>query len=156
MWFAKRSLVWVRRRCSFWLFYSSLKYRLARSVGRCILEQRHAPRCVASFTSALLGGQVGALILCHTRELAYQICHEFERFSAYLPDVNVKVCCAAPHGPRQESLRGVPIYLCPSLQVFFGGMPVKQHKELLKNDPPNIVVGTPGRVLDLVREIQGY
>mmetsp|Transcript_4223 Transcript_4223/g.15158 ORF Transcript_4223/g.15158 Transcript_4223/m.15158 type:complete len:361 (+) Transcript_4223:1060-2142(+) len=96
-------------------------------------------------------GQVGALILCHTRELAYQICHEFERFSAYLPDVNVKVCCAAPHGPRQESLRGVPIYLCPSLQVFFGGMPVKQHKELLKNDPPNIVVGTPGRVLDLAK-----
>jgi len=70
-------------------------------------------------------GQVGALILCHTRELAYQICHEFERFSAYLPDVNVK--------------------------VFFGGMPVKQHKELLKNDPPNIVVGTPGRILDLAK-----
>jgi ATP-dependent RNA helicase UAP56/SUB2 len=34
---------------------------------------------------------VGALILCHTRELAYQICHEFERFSAYLPNVHVMV-----------------------------------------------------------------
>ncbi|KAG8051668.1 hypothetical protein GUJ93_ZPchr0001g29801 [Zizania palustris] len=33
-----------------------------------------------------VAGQVGALVLCHTRELAYQICHEFERFSKYLPE----------------------------------------------------------------------
>jgi hypothetical protein len=25
-------------------------------------------------------GQVQSLVLCHTRELAYQICHEFDRF----------------------------------------------------------------------------
>ena len=30
-------------------------------------------------------GEVGAIVICHTRELAYQICHEFERFSVYLP-----------------------------------------------------------------------
>ena len=34
---------------------------------------------------------VGCLVLCHTRELAYQICNEFERFSRYLPDIKTKV-----------------------------------------------------------------
>merc|ERR1719198_2654465 len=29
-------------------------------------------------------GCVGAVVLCHTRELAYQISNEFERFSRYL------------------------------------------------------------------------
>jgi len=69
---------------------------------------------------------VGALVLCHTRELAYQICNEFERFSRYLPDVKTK--------------------------VFFGGVPVTEHKRILKSECPHIIVGTPGRVLLLVRE----
>ena len=38
-----------------------------------------------------VAGEVGAVILCHTRELAYQISHEFERFSAYLSNVNIAV-----------------------------------------------------------------
>ncbi|WMV34672.1 hypothetical protein MTR67_028057 [Solanum verrucosum] len=71
-------------------------------------------------------GQVAALVLCHTRELAYQICHEFERFSTYLPDIKVA--------------------------VFYGGVNIKLHKELLKNECPHVVVGTPGRVLALARE----
>merc|ERR1712070_63271 len=69
---------------------------------------------------------VGAIVLCHTRELAYQISNEFERFSRYLPDVKCK--------------------------VFYGGVPVPEHKRILNNEPPHIVVGTPGRVLQLVRE----
>ena len=32
---------------------------------------------------------------------------------------------------------------------FFGGLPIEQNKKLLKEDPPHIVVGTPGRVLAL-------
>jgi ATP-dependent RNA helicase UAP56/SUB2 len=36
--------------------------------------------------------------------------------------------------------------------VFFGGVPVAQHKELLKSDPPHVAIGTPGRVLDLVNQ----
>ena len=36
-------------------------------------------------------GEVGAIVICHTRELAYQICHEFERFSVYLPGKKDKV-----------------------------------------------------------------
>jgi len=71
-------------------------------------------------------GQVDTLVLCHTRELAYQICQEYLRFSKYLPDVKVK--------------------------VFFGGIPVAQHRLLLETETPNIVVGTPGRILQLMNE----
>ena len=71
-------------------------------------------------------GQVDTLVLCHTRELAYQICQEYLRFSKYLPDVKVK--------------------------VFFGGIPVAQHRKLLETETPNIVVGTPGRILQLMQE----
>ncbi|KAF3634388.1 DEAD-box ATP-dependent RNA helicase 15 [Capsicum annuum] len=73
-----------------------------------------------------IAGQVAALVLCHTRELAYQICHEFERFSTYLPDIKVA--------------------------VFYGGVNIKLHKELLKNECPHAVVGTPGRILALARD----
>ncbi len=34
---------------------------------------------------------VSALILCHTRELAYQIKNEFARFTKYLPDIRTEV-----------------------------------------------------------------
>jgi len=73
-------------------------------------------------------GVVDTLVLCHTRELAYQICQEYLRFSKYLPEVKVK--------------------------VFFGGINIKQHKSLLASDVPHVVVGTPGRVLQLVKEKQ--
>ena len=71
-------------------------------------------------------GTVGAVVLCHTRELAYQISNEFERFSRYLPDVKAK--------------------------VFYGGVPVAEHKRILKSECPHIIVGTPGRMLQLVRD----
>jgi ATP-dependent RNA helicase UAP56/SUB2 len=71
-------------------------------------------------------GQVDTLVLCHTRELAYQICQEFLRFSKYLKDIKVK--------------------------VFFGGMSIRQHRQLLEDDPPHVVIGTPGRTLQLVKE----
>jgi superfamily II DNA/RNA helicase len=67
-----------------------------------------------------------ALVLCHTRELAYQICHEFDRFKKYLPAVKTA--------------------------VFYGGVPVQTHRDLLKSDSPHIVIGTPGRVLQLAEE----
>lgn len=31
-------------------------------------------------------------------------------------------------------------------------MPIKQHKDILKNDTPHCVVGTPGRIQQLIRE----
>mmetsp|Transcript_11140 Transcript_11140/g.34134 ORF Transcript_11140/g.34134 Transcript_11140/m.34134 type:complete len:438 (-) Transcript_11140:619-1932(-) len=86
----------------------------------------------AVFTLAVLhqlepvDGQVSCVVLGHARELAYQIAHEFERFSKYMPNVKVG--------------------------VLYGGIPVKQHKELLANNTPHIIVGTPGRVLDLANQ----
>jgi len=60
------------------------------------------------------------------KELAFQISKEYERFSKYMSGVNVG--------------------------VFFGGMPIKKDIETLKKTTPHIVVGTPGRILDLVRQ----
>eukprot|EP01137_Pigoraptor_chileana_P000539 Opistho-2@36898 len=71
-------------------------------------------------------GQVGVLVLCHTRELAFQISHEYGRFSKYMP--NVKTA------------------------VFFGGVSIKQDEKTLKTATPHIVVGTPGRILALVKQ----
>jgi len=66
------------------------------------------------------------LVLCHTRELAYQICHEFDRFKKYLP--NIKTA------------------------VFYGGIPVQNNRNTLKNEKPQIIIGTPGRILQLAEE----
>jgi len=68
-------------------------------------------------------GEIHVVVLCHTRELAFQIQKEYERFAKYLPDVKSR--------------------------VFYGGVNVKVDLEALKNEMPNIVVGTPGRVMDL-------
>lgn len=35
--------------------------------------------------------------------------------------------------------------------VFFGGIPIKKDEDVLKNNCPHIVVGTPGRILALVQ-----
>merc|ERR1711872_1108802 len=70
-------------------------------------------------------GEVSVLVMCHTRELAYQIAKEYERFSKYMSNAKVG--------------------------VFFGGMNVAKDEETLKNNCPHIVVGTPGRILALIR-----
>lgn len=69
---------------------------------------------------------VDTLVLAHTRELAYQICHEFMRFSKHLPDLRTK--------------------------VFFGGIQYDLHVNILKKETPHIVIGTPGRILQLVKD----
>lgn len=38
------------------------------------------------------------------------------------------------------------------MAVIYGGLPVQKQRETLKNDTPHIVVGCPGRVMQLVRE----
>jgi len=67
---------------------------------------------------------VQCVVLCHTRELAFQICHEFERFKKYLPHIKTA--------------------------VFYGGTPMDQNIAQLKKDQPHIVIGTPGRMLALL------
>jgi len=69
---------------------------------------------------------VDTLVLCHARELAYQIHREFERFSKYLPDIKAR--------------------------VVYGGVNFNTHKKMIEEEKPNVVIGTPGRVLHLINE----
>merc|ERR1712228_627659 len=69
---------------------------------------------------------VKVLVVCHTRELAYQIKHEFDRFAKYFQDVKTG--------------------------VVYGGMPIAKDREMLKDDCPHVLIGTPGRVLGLSRD----
>jgi len=67
---------------------------------------------------------VDTLVLCHARELAYQISKEFTRFAKYLEKVKVG--------------------------VVYGGVNFIEHKTLIEDDCPSILIGTPGRVLHLL------
>jgi len=72
-----------------------------------------------------MDGQVSVIVMCHTRELAFQISKEYERFSKYMSTIKVG--------------------------VFFGGLAISKDEEVLKHNCPHVVVGTPGRLLALVR-----
>ena len=65
--------------------------------------------------------------MCHTRELAFQIKKEYDRFTKYMSKEKV------------------------SVEVLYGGQSISQHIKKLKSTPPTIIVGTPGRILALVR-----
>merc|ERR1711920_176146 len=69
---------------------------------------------------------VKTLVICHTRELAYQIKFEFDRFAKYFQDVKTG--------------------------VVYGGMPIAKDREMLTENCPHVLIGTPGRVLGLLRE----
>ncbi|KAF2202103.1 P-loop containing nucleoside triphosphate hydrolase protein [Delitschia confertaspora ATCC 74209] len=73
-------------------------------------------------------GETSVLVMCHTRELAYQIKNEYARFSKYMPDIKTA--------------------------VFYGGVPMAKDIEVLSNKDthPHIIVATPGRLNALVRE----
>lgn len=73
-------------------------------------------------------GQVSALVMTHTRELAVQIKKEFDRFKKYLT---------------------APAIRC---EVLTGGLDVAPQRDVLKNNTPHVVVGTPGRIAQLVQE----
>ncbi len=73
-------------------------------------------------------GEVSVIVVCHTRELAYQIRNEYARFSKYMPDVRTA--------------------------VFYGGTPIQKDVDLIKDKAtaPHVVVATPGRLNALVRD----
>ncbi|KAI9786431.1 MAG: Suppressor of the cold-sensitive snRNP biogenesis mutant brr1-1 [Geoglossum umbratile] len=73
-------------------------------------------------------GETSVLVMCHTRELAYQIKNEYARFSKYMPEVITS--------------------------VFYGGTPMQKDVEILKNKDthPHVIVATPGRLNALVRD----
>ena len=66
--------------------------------------------------------EVGAVVLCHTRGVG-------------VPDFSTRALFDV-FGRRDDG-------------VVFGGIPIVQQKEQLKLQPPNIVVGTPGRLKTL-------
>ncbi|KAK8793471.1 hypothetical protein WA158_004830 [Blastocystis sp. Blastoise] len=70
-------------------------------------------------------GEISTLVFCNSHEMAFQISKEYERFAKYLPSIRIA--------------------------SVFGGLPVKHDIALLKKKP-TIVVGTPGRIEELVRE----
>ena len=67
---------------------------------------------------------IQVLVIAHTRELAFQIQNEYKRFTKFMPNVRT--------------------------EVFFGGRNIQSDREAL-NTHPAIVVGTPGRVEDLIK-----
>lgn len=71
-------------------------------------------------------GECAVLVMCHTRELAYQIKNEYARFAKYMPEVKTG--------------------------VFYGGTPMQKDIETLSNKDthPHIIVATPGRLNALV------
>lgn len=68
---------------------------------------------------------MSCVVFAHTREMAVQISKEFHRLGKYLPDLVIK--------------------------TVFGGMALKKNVEDLKGGC-DILIGTPGRVADLVRQ----
>ena len=75
-------------------------------------------------------GDLSCLVLCHTRELAYQISKEFLRFcKGFTEEVNknMKTC------------------------LLIGGDNEKDQIKSLK-DKPKIIIGTPGRILSLSKK----
>jgi len=70
-------------------------------------------------------GRLQGLVLCPTRELADQVSREIRRLARPLPNVKVLTLC--------------------------GGVPLRPHLASLVHEP-HIVVGTPGRILELLEQ----
>lgn len=66
------------------------------------------------------------IVIVHTRELAYQVAKEFERFKAYLEGITV--------------------------HSVYGGVALPAQEKLLKDDPPHVIVACPGRLKVLVNK----
>lgn len=69
--------------------------------------------------------QLQGLVLCPTRELADQVSREIRRLARFIPNVKVLTLC--------------------------GGVPLRPHLASLAHEP-HIVVGTPGRILELIEK----
>lgn len=142
----KQSLEWGKRQCLFSQPFNKLSPFLVKllHLSYVILENqrtRFAPNSALTYIfyvcrwtsvhSLCLFSALGRSCVFYDLSLngacyLLQICHEFERFSTYLPEIKVA--------------------------VFYGGVHIGKHKDILKNECPHIVVGTPGRILALARD----
>lgn len=66
------------------------------------------------------------LVMAPTRELAFQIKREYERIGKYMKDLK--------------------------WEVLIGGQPMKLNIKALEKSKPHVVIGTPGRILELCRK----
>jgi len=76
---------------------------------------------------------IRCLVLCHARELAFQIQQEFNRF-------------------RKHFVDKVDGSFLIKTKILLGGTPVRQDRAALNSETPNIIIGTPGRTLQLLNE----
>ena len=77
------------------------------------------------FLEGNIKGEGAVLVLTHTRELAFQISKEFVNFSQGL---DIKTL------------------------LIIGGENTQEQINKIKNEKPNIIIGTPGRILALIRK----
>lgn len=75
-------------------------------------------------------GEISCIVIAPTRELVYQIAQEFKRFTRYMPDVETV--------------------------ALYGGISKQENISTLKDKKPRIVVATPGRLKDLMKDKQSY
>jgi ATP-independent RNA helicase DbpA len=99
--------------------------------GRDVVAQaRTGSGKTAAFALGLLSAldvasvRLQGLVLCPTRELADQVSREIRRLARFIPNVKVLTLC--------------------------GGVPLRPHLASLSHEP-HIVVGTPGRILELIQ-----
>jgi ATP-dependent RNA helicase DbpA len=99
--------------------------------GRDIVAQaRTGSGKTAAFALGLLAAldaasvKLQGLVLCPTRELADQVSREIRRLARFIPNIKVLTLC--------------------------GGVPLRPHLASLSHEP-HIVVGTPGRILELIQ-----
>lgn len=96
-----------------------------------IAQARTGSGKTAAFALGLLSAldpaaiQLQGLVLCPTRELADQVSREIRRLARFIPNVKVLTLC--------------------------GGVPLRPHLASLAHEP-HIVVGTPGRILELIEK----
>ena len=96
-----------------------------------VAQARTGSGKTAAFALGLLSaldvasGTLQGLVLCPTRELADQVSREIRRLARFIPNVKVLTLC--------------------------GGVPLRPHLASLAHEP-NIVVGTPGRILELLQK----
>lgn len=83
--------------------------------------------CLAILHSIKVPGDpFQCLVLCPTRELAIQITREFDRLGKFITGLKT--------------------------MMLLGGIPLDVQKLKLEANPPHILVGTPGRTLDLINK----